>query len=115
MKKKKVFKFEERIAKEVSKRKEEARTRAGSLLDYMLSVIADSKATIPRRDRFARILLPYLVMKRARLKPLRRDAGVKRKNKDEPEEVKEQPRGKKARRKEASKTAAEGTDWDKFI
>lgn len=67
------------------------------LIDYILGVVKDTKAKEQRRDRMARILLPYLCLRLSREKKERRPK----------EEKVKLPHGKKARKAALAETAGE--------
>lgn len=90
--------------------KRDANERA-SVMKYLIGVVNSPKASDQRRDRIARILLPYVAMRRKvdlRMKK-HRDAAAQDAGEVKVEKV---GKGKKAKAKEAAKTAGKGTKWD---
>lgn len=81
------------------------------LIAYILGVVKDPKAKEQRRDRMARILLPYIC---TRTKPKQDSASAaKAKAAKEPKEPK--IHGKKAKKAAMAKDAGKGTEWDGLL
>lgn len=78
------------------------------LIAYILSVVVDEKAKEQRRDRMARILLPYICI---RTKPKKEFASKEPKEPKDPK----MPRGKKAKKAAMAKDAGKGTEWDGLL
>lgn len=89
----------------MSKQKSIAKKRRAALMKHCMSVLEDKEAADARKDRMARMLMPYLFTKKSGRAP-KMPKGFAADG---------TPKGKKGQRKAASMDSTKGSKWDGLL